>query len=142
MDMTRGRLAELALGKERANRVDSAIPQPVFNGMSQAQRDDVAGWYYEPEKANVFGRLLTQTECWTAIRRHLLEGRLMATVGAATDLDLGWAIAEWPCLPYHVERREVNYLHAGRMERTRGRTRRVQRAYGSRQLTRSARKTP
>lgn len=32
----------------------------------------------------------------------------MATVGAATDLDLGWAIAEWPCLPYHVERREVH----------------------------------
>lgn len=107
MDLTRGRLAELALGKERANRVDYAIPQPVFNGMSQAQRDDVAGWYYEPEKANVFGRLLTQSECWIAIRRHLLEGRLHATLGAATEYDIGYAIAEWPCLPYHAERREV-----------------------------------
>src|SRR4030095_4048408 len=53
--MTTGRLIELALGKERANRVDYAIPQPVMNGMSQKQREDVAGWYYEPEKANVFG---------------------------------------------------------------------------------------
>jgi len=107
MDLTRGRLTVLALGKDLANRVDYAIPQPVFDRMTQAQRDDVAGWYYEPEKANAFGRLLTQTECWTAIRQQLQEGRLAATMGAATEYDLAFALAEWPCLQYHAERGEV-----------------------------------
>lgn len=107
MDLTRGRLAELALGKERANRVDYAIPQGVFDGLSSKQREDVAGWYYEPEKANLYGRLLTQTECWTLIRSGMQNGRLMATLGVATDYDIAFALADWPCLPYHVQRGEV-----------------------------------
>jgi hypothetical protein len=108
--LTNGRLIELALGKERANRVDTAIPQGASNGLSQKQREDVAGWYYEPEKCAYMGRLLTRSECWHQIRHEMRESRLSATLGPDYECDLAFALADWPCLEYHALRGEVHIL--------------------------------
>jgi hypothetical protein len=101
-------LIDLALGRAEANKVDLAIPQGVHDQMTQAARNDIAGWYYAPE-VKLFGRLLTMTECWQQIVHKLREGKLYAFLGNDDDQshNLGYMLVEWPCLRYHVERGEV-----------------------------------
>lgn len=121
--MTVSRLIELALGADRAQRVDTAIPQATFNSLTQTQCEDVAGWYYEPEKAALMGRLLTRSECWTQIRHELRENRLSATLGPNYEDDLGYVLAEWPCLEYHALRGEVHIVTRAEFEARRGEAR-------------------
>jgi len=101
--MTVGQLIDLALGPTEANKVDTAIPQPVFDAMTQAARSNIAGWYYAPE-AKLFGRLLTKDECWREILNKLQNGTLKATMG---DLDIGYVAQHWPCFRFHVENGEI-----------------------------------
>lgn len=102
--MTRGELIELALGKDSAGKVDTAIPQEVFDGMTSAARDNIAGWYYAPE-AKIFGRLLTQEECWREVINKLRSGELTASLAGVEDV--GHVVVDWPCLRYHAERSEI-----------------------------------
>ncbi len=76
MSLTRANLVELALGEAEARKVDYAIPQGMFDRYSEAIRADIAGWYYAPE-AKIFGRLLTQTECWRIIQKKVEAGELV-----------------------------------------------------------------
>jgi hypothetical protein len=102
--MTKGRLIELALDKEEARLVDFAIPQASFDAMSQHARNDIAGWYYDPWKAKMFGRLLTMSECWVLIGNKVRAGKLrVSLLGHENPL-----LADWPCFRYHAERGEID----------------------------------
>jgi hypothetical protein len=101
--MNLGQLIELALGPEQARKVDTAIPQAVFDQMTQAARENIAGWYYAPE-AGLMGRLLTKDECWQEIKNKLHNGKLWAFIAG---VEIGYAAQQWPCLRYHVERDEI-----------------------------------
>lgn len=111
MSMNRGDLVHLALGPEEARKVDFSIPQAVFDGMGPKNQENVAGWYYD-DKNKIFGRLLTQTECWELIAKRLHKGELVAEAMVHDDGD--WhigtvpsSVGDWPCLQYHAERGEV-----------------------------------
>lgn len=107
MSMNTGQLVELALGKEEARKVDYAIPQGVFDAMTEHARNDRAGWYYAPE-CKLSGRLLTQSECWTEIKRRLRSGKLKAFLRTYPQaVDMTEIAVEWPCLRSHVERSEI-----------------------------------
>lgn len=106
--MTRGELIELALGKEEARKVDTAIPQGVFNAMTQTARQDIAGWYYGAA-TGLCGRLLTQTECWTEILYKIRDRQLRVTM---MDHDVTLVVENWPCLRQHAERDEVQITEA------------------------------
>ena len=102
--LTIGRLIELALGPEEARHVDTSIPQHVFDGMTQAARDNIAGWYYAPE-VRVLGRLLTKEECWKEILHKVNGGSMIVTMG---DRELwGPTVAAWICFREHVERGDI-----------------------------------
>lgn len=107
--MNLGELIQLALGEEEARKVDTAIPQDVFNGMTQAQRENRAGWYYAPE-AKIFGRLLTKDECWKEIRHKLREGKLSAYMGSQ---ELPYYVADWTCFRKHCEAGEITLAQEG-----------------------------
>jgi len=112
--MTRGELIELALGKDEARKVDTAIPQTVFDAMTQQAREGIAGWYYAPE-AKIFGRLLTQAECWTEIKRKIQTGKLRTKFNAhwardehdVLDMTSRVMVNDWPCFQWHAERGEI-----------------------------------
>lgn len=72
-------LLRLALGEAESRKVDTAIPQAFFDSLSQTERLDVAGWYYDAAH-KCTGRLLTRTECWEQIRQRLALGSLIAVV--------------------------------------------------------------
>jgi hypothetical protein len=97
------RLIELALGVDEARKVDTSIPQQIFDGMNQAQRANIAGWYYSP-KANIFGELLTKEQCWKKVMDRLLVGGLTASMAG---LDVTYRVKDWPCLQSHVLAGEV-----------------------------------
>jgi hypothetical protein len=102
--MTKGKLIDLALGKEGARLVDLAIPQEVFNSLSQAARADTAGWYYDPLTARTFGRRLTMIECWAAVVTRIRKGELrVSLLGHENPL-----FVEWPCFRYHAEQGEID----------------------------------
>lgn len=103
--MNIGQLIEFALGPEQARKVDTSIPQQVFDRMAPTARDDIAGWYYGPED-KIFGRLLTREECWQKIHNRLLEGTLQAFMG---DTEVGYVACHWPCLRYHANRDEITF---------------------------------
>jgi hypothetical protein len=94
----------LALGEELGRKVDYAIPQSFFDTLTAAQRDDTAGWFYDPSTARFSARHLTQTECWNLITIRLQQGELVATM---MGNDVSCAVKQWPCLRFHVERREI-----------------------------------
>ena len=75
--MTLSELVTLAIGADNARKVDHAIPQGVFDKLSAEVRADVAGWYYDPDTAPTFGRLLSQSECWRLIRARIERGELV-----------------------------------------------------------------
>jgi hypothetical protein len=101
--MTRGELIALALGDDESNKVDTAIPQSVFDAMTSTARDDIAGWYYAPE-CHYMGRLLTQTECWRQIIDKLNRYQLRATM---LGHDVSFIVTKWDCLRAHCERGEI-----------------------------------
>ncbi len=103
MSITRGELIELALGADEARKVDTAIPQSVFDTMSETSRDDIAGWYYAPE-AKYGGRLLTQTECHSLIKARIERWQVVAIM---MDTDISHIAVKWACLRQHVERGEI-----------------------------------
>lgn len=105
--MTVGRLIELALGPEEARKVDTAIPQGVHDQMTQAARENIAGWYYAPE-VKLMGRLLTKQECEDQIRHKLASGKLHAFMAGSEDI--AFVVAQWPCLFQHAARGEVDIL--------------------------------
>lgn len=114
---TIGQLIELALGKDEAKHVDTAIPQYVFDRMTQGQRQGYAGWYYErtgvvqPDgyvKRSLMGRLLAKDECWQEIEHKIKQGRITASIlGFENPL-----LVEWPCFRQHVERGEIQLEEA------------------------------
>lgn len=111
MSIGRGELVQLALGPEEANKVDFSIPQSVFDNLGPKNRENIAGWYYAPE-AKVFGRLLTQSECWDLIRARLHKGELVAEAlvneeGRYHVGVLPSCTGDWPCLQYHAQRGEI-----------------------------------
>jgi hypothetical protein len=108
--LTLNKLIELALGCDEARKVDTAIPQGVFDSMTQAAKNDIAGWYYAPE-VKLMGRLLTQSECWRQIYFRLGQGELKATM---MDHDVSWLADTWPCFRSHVERGEIRLEESGK----------------------------
>ena len=104
MSMSRRELVTLALGEELGRKVDYAIPQSFFDTLTEALRDDTAGWFYDPSTARFSARHLTQTECWNLITIRLQQGELVATM---MGNDVSCAVKQWPCLRFHVERREI-----------------------------------
>lgn len=107
--MNKQELIDLALGKEEGRKVDFAIPQPVFDQMTPAAREDIAGWYYAPE-VKIFGRLLTISECWKNIMAHLENGKIVVTSVMGTADSHGFfthRVRQWPCLKDHVLRGEI-----------------------------------
>lgn len=106
--LTIGRLLELAFGADEARKIDTAIPQQVFDAMTPTARADIAGWYYDVNN-RTFGRLLTQTECWTVLKARVehyqLELRMM-------DHDVSFIAKEWPCLRQHAERGEIQIVES------------------------------
>ncbi len=112
--MTRGELITLALGDDESRKVDTAIPQAVFDAMTEAAREDIAGWFYDVNH-KLDGRLLTQSECWQQIRHHLDTGRLAACIGGFTQdrtdsviADITHRAKDWPCLRQVCERGDVH----------------------------------
>jgi hypothetical protein len=102
--LTLGRLIELALGAEEAKKVDTAIPQSVFDHMTPVARENIAGWYYAPE-VKLMGRLLTREECWSLVKIRLKNGRLSATMAGGENI--GYVVADWHCLRDHASRGEI-----------------------------------
>jgi hypothetical protein len=102
--LTTQSLIELALGAEEARKVDTAIPQHIFDGMTPVARENIAGWYYAPE-VKLMGRLLTREECWSLIKLRLREGKLTATMAGGENI--GYTVANWHCLRDHACRGEL-----------------------------------
>jgi hypothetical protein len=96
-------LVELALGEEEARKVDYAIPQPVFDQMTEPARRNIAGWYYAPE-SGLFGRLLTKDECWAQIQHKVKQGKLFADWHGIGRCDTA---VHWPCFHFHVEQGHI-----------------------------------
>lgn len=97
-----GKLVTLALGEQEAKKVDFAIP---LGALTPKQTEACAGWYYSPE-AGIFGAPLWKADCWRLILAKMRSGEIKATMYGA-DVDLAFALVEWPCLQYHVEHDEV-----------------------------------
>jgi hypothetical protein len=97
-------LIEFALGKDEAGKVDTSIPQGVFDAQYPGQREQNAGWYYAPE-AKLMGRLLTKGECWDRIVHRMGKGELTARIGSQ-ELP-AYICAQWTCFRQHVERGEI-----------------------------------
>jgi hypothetical protein len=93
----------LALGRDEADMVDTAIPQALMDSLSIAERANVAGWYYAPE-CKIFGRLLKVSECWEIIRTRLENGELRVWM-AGTDITP--YARTWPCLRIHEQKGEL-----------------------------------
>lgn len=104
------KLIEYALGPKEAGKVDTAIPQTVFDSMNKYARQDIAGWYYAPE-CKIMGRLLTKTECWAEIMDRLDNGELTAHM---LDRDVTYVVTRWKCFQSHVEAGEITLNEAGK----------------------------
>lgn len=107
--LTLGKLIDLALGKEEARKVDTAIPQDVFDRMTPVARENIAGWYYAAE-AKLHGRLLTREECWSLVKLRLKNGKIKATMAGGEDI--GYVVADWYCLRDHACRGEIQLEEA------------------------------
>jgi hypothetical protein len=108
--LTNGRLIELALGRDEARHVDTAIPQSVFDAQYPGQREQNAGWYYDrggttDGPRSLTGRLLTVEECWGRVRHRLDKGKLQATM---MGLEIpAFICLQWKCFEQHVQRGEI-----------------------------------
>lgn len=100
--LTIGRLIELALGPSEASKVDTSIPQSYFDGLNMAQREDVAGWYYDANN-RIFGRLLTRGECLKLLHHRVKEGQLETYLMGQHV----YMVEDWPCFLKHVEQGHI-----------------------------------
>lgn len=120
MSLSRADLVKLALGEEEVSKVDFSPPQDVFDRMTETARNDIAGWYYAPE-AGLMGRLLTQTECWTEIRKKIANSALNVEIYVYDHPD--WHVGHvetahaWPCLRWHVEQGHMTIVKNDRHNR-------------------------
>lgn len=105
--LSNGRLIELALGEEEARKVDTAIPQEVFDSLNLSERANTAGWYYEGR--SLMGRRLTVPECWNLIHQRIGRGELRLFM---LGQDVTYVVKDWFCLRYHIERGEIQVEEA------------------------------
>ena len=107
------RVIELALGKEEARHVDTALPQGFVNQQHPLERANNAGWWYpmqENGRRSLMGQRLTLKECWQQILDRLDKGELKARMG---DQEIyAYHCATWPCFRDHVERGEIQLEEA------------------------------